>query len=188
MTNRNEARDHGPLLAILGAMMLMAHMISGKAARDSLFLLNFPIEMLPRMTVVAATASLVLVVAWARRLATRSPAELVPTALLAASLFQFGLWGLYALHPPSSAVIFYIHMIGPNAILLSSYWSLLNERFDPRQAKKLFGRVTAGGTLGGVLSGAIADQIASHFGPSGLLPFLGVVQLATYFLVRKLAT
>lgn len=167
--------------------MLMAHMISGKAARDSLFLLNFPIEMLPRMTVVAAVASLFFVIGWARRLATRSPAELVPWALLGASVLQFSLWGLYSLQPKASAVLFYVYMIGPNAILLSSYWSLLNERFDPREAKKLFGRVTAGGTLGGVLSGAAADQIADFFGPSSLLPFLASIQFLAFLLVRRLA-
>ncbi len=187
MTTRDEQRDHGPLIAILGAMMLMAHMISGKAARDSLFLLNFPIEMLPRMTIAAAVMSLFFVVAWARRLATRSPAELVPWALLGASILHFVLWGLYTLQPKASAVLFYFYMIGPNAILLSTYWSLLNERFDPRQAKKLFGRVTAGGTFGGVVSGALADQVADHFGPSALLPLLGLLQLIAFLLVWRLA-
>ncbi|MCW5966531.1 MAG: hypothetical protein KIT83_21010 [Bryobacterales bacterium] len=187
MTTRNPQRDHAPLIAILGAMMLMAHMISGKAARDSLFLLNFPIEMLPRMTVAAAVASLFFVIGWARKLATRSPAELVPWTLLGASGLQFLLWGLYELHPGASAVLFYFYMIGPNAILLSSYWSLLNERFDPRQAKKIFGRITAGGTFGGVVSGALADQVADYFGPSSLLPLLGILQLIAFLLVRRLA-
>lgn len=187
MTKPKVQGDTASWIAILGAMMLMAHMISGKAARDSLFLLNFPIEMLPRMTVVAAAASLFFVVAWARRLATRSPAELVPWALLGASTLQFLLWGLYEMHPKSSAVLFYIYMIGPNAILLSSYWSLLNERFDPRQAKRLFGQVTAGGTFGGVVSGALADRVADAFGPASLLPFLGFLQLAAFLLVRHLA-
>lgn len=168
-------------------MFLMAHMISGKAARDALFLLNFPVEFLPRMTVFAATVSLFMVIAWARKLATRSPAELVPLALLGSSAMQFLLWAVYLLHPGVSAVIFYVYMIGPNAILLSSYWSLLNERFDPRQAKKLFARVTAGGTIGGLLSGLLADRVADWLGPASLLPLLGSFQLVAFFLVRKLS-
>jgi hypothetical protein len=165
----------------------MAHFISGKAARDSLFLLNFPVETLPRMTMFAAGTSLLIVLLWSRKLATRSPAKLVPWALFGAAALQFVLWLLYFVHPKTSSVLFYLYMIGPNAILLSSYWSLLNERFDPRQAKRLFGRVAAGGTFGGLASGVVADQFADVFGPSVLLPFQGTLQFFAFLLIRKLS-
>lgn len=165
----------------------MAHFISGKAARNSLFLLNFSVEALPTMTIVAAGTSILLVLLWSRKLATRSPAKLVPWALFAAAVLQFVLWLLYFVHPKSSSVLFYLYMIGPNAILLSSYWSLLNERFDTRQAKLLFGRVAAGGTFGGLASGLIGDQLADHFGPSVLLPFQGALQFGAFLLIRQLS-
>jgi hypothetical protein len=179
--------DRSPWLAISGAVFLMAHFISGKAARDSLFLLNFPVEVLPRMTMFAAGSSLLIVLLWSRKLATRSPAKLVPWALFAAAALQFVLWLLYFVHPKTSSVLFYLYMIGPNAILLSSYWSLLNEKFDPRQAKRLFGRVAAGGTFGGLASGVVADQFADVFGPSVLLPFQGALQFVAFLLIRKLS-
>ncbi|MDZ7639191.1 MAG: Npt1/Npt2 family nucleotide transporter [Bryobacterales bacterium] len=187
MTNSLGKPDRAPWIAIFGAVFLMAHFISGKAARDSLFLVNFPVEALPRMTIFAAVTSLLLVLLWSRKLATKSPAVLVPWALFGASVLQFVLWGLYFLHPHVSSVLFYLYMIGPNAILLSSYWSLLNERFDPRQAKRLFGRVAAGGTFGGLASGVVADQFADVFGPSILLPFQGTLQFFAFLLIRKLS-
>lgn len=188
MTRPSQPRDQAALIAILGAVFLMAHMISGKAARDSLFLLNFPVEYLPRMTVAAAITSVFLVVLWARKLATRSPAELVPMALLASCASHLALWALYAFNPKFSSIAFYVYMIGPNAILLSSYWSLLNERFDPREAKRVFARVTAGGTLGGLLSGGLADVVADHYGPVSLFPMLAVLQFIAYLMVRRLAS
>lgn len=187
MSNRQENPDRAPWIAIFGAVFLMAHFISGKAARDSLFLLNFPVEDLPRMTMFAAGISLLMVLAWSRKLATKSPAVLVPWALFGASVLQFVLWGLYFVYPRISSVLFYLYMIGPNAILLSSYWSLLNERFDPRQAKRLFGRVAAGGTFGGLASGLLADQFAGVFGPSVLLPFQGTLQFFAFLLIRNLS-
>lgn len=187
MSNRRENPDRAPWIAIFGAVFLMAHFISGKAARDSLFLLNFRVEDLPRMTMFAAGISLLMVLAWSRRLATKSPAVLVPWALFGASVLQFILWGLYFLYPRISSVLFYLYMIGPNAILLSSYWSLLNERFDPRQAKRLFGRVAAGGTFGGLASGLLADQLAGVFGPAVLLPFQGTLQFCAFLLIRNLS-
>jgi hypothetical protein len=112
---------------------------------------------------------------------------LVPWALFAAAALQFVLWLLYYVHPKTSSVLFYLYMIGPNAILLSSYWSLLNERFDPRQAKRLFGRVAAGGTFGGLASGVVGDQFADVFGPSALLPFQGTLQFVAFLLIRRLS-
>lgn len=187
MSNRRENPDRAPWIVVFGAVFLMAHFISGKAARDSLFLLNFPIETLPRMTIFAAATSLLMVLFWSRRLATKSPAAMVPWALLGASLLQFVLWAIYFVYPRVSSVLFYLYMIGPNAILLSSYWSLLNERFDPREAKRLFGRVAAGGTFGGLASGVVADQFAGIFGPSVLLPFQGVLQFCAFLLIRNLS-
>lgn len=187
MNRRNqETPEHTRWLAIFGAVFLMAHFISGKAARDSLFLVNFSVEALPRMTIFAAATSILMVLLWSRRLAAKSPAALVPAALLGASVTQFVLWGLYFLSPRISSVLFYLYMIGPNAILLSSYWSLLNERFDPREAKRLFGRVAAGGTFGGLASGLIADQLAGVFGPAILLPFQGTLQFLAFLLIRRL--
>ncbi len=187
MSSRQENPDRAPWIAVFGAVFLMAHFISGKAARDSLFLLNFSVESLPRMTIFAAGTSLLMVLLWSRRLATKSPAALVPWALFGASVLQFVLWGIYFVYPRLSSVLFYLYMIGPNAILLSSYWSLLNERFDPREAKRLFGRVAAGGTFGGLASGVIADQFASIFGPSVLLPFQGALQFCAFLLIRNLS-
>lgn len=187
MSNRQENQDRAPWIAVFGAVFLMAHFISGKAARDSLFLLNFPVEALPRMTIFAAGTSLLMVLLWSRRLAAKSPAALVPWALFAASALQFVLWALYFVYPRVSSVLFYLYMIGPNAILLSSYWSLLNERFDPREAKRLFGRVAAGGTFGGLASGVVADQFAGIFGPSVLLPFQGTLQFCAFLLIRHLS-
>jgi ATP/ADP translocase len=188
MTYQTQVDNRARLIAIAGAMLLMAHMISGKAARDSLFLLNFPVEFLPRITGVAAALSLVFVVVWSRGLSTRSPARLVPMALIAGGTMHLMVWGIYLVAPKVSAVIFYLYMIGPNAILLSSYWSLLNERFDPQQAKRMFGQITAGGTLGGLLSGFAADQVADLFGPASLLPLLAILQVAAFVVIRQLCT
>ncbi|MCZ2154504.1 MAG: hypothetical protein LC114_11490 [Bryobacterales bacterium] len=187
MSNRNqESPERIRWLAIFGAVFLMAHFISGKAARDSLFLVNFSVEALPRMTIFAAATSILMVLLWSRRLAAKSPAALVPVALFGASVTQFALWGFYFFSPRVSSVLFYLYMIGPNAILLSSYWSLLNERFDPREAKRLFGRVAAGGTFGGLASGIVADQLAGVFGPAVLLPFQGALQFVAFLLIRQL--
>ena len=42
----------------------------------------------------------------------------------------------------------YLHLVGFGAILLSGFWSIANEYFDPREAKLRFGRIAGAGTVG----------------------------------------
>ena len=43
-------------------------------------------------------------------------------------------------------------------MLLSTFWSMLNEEFDPREAKRQFGRIAAGGTLGRTRSAELSPR------------------------------
>ena len=52
----------------------------------------------------------------------------------------------------------YLHMGVFGATLVSAYWSLVNERFDPYTAKRIIGRIGTGASLGGALGGLIAWQ------------------------------
>ena len=46
---------------------------------------------------------------------------------------------LLGVRPGLASVVIYLHMAGVGAVLLSTFWSMLNEEFDPREAKKTFG-------------------------------------------------
>ena len=41
------------------------------------------------------------------------------------------------------------------AVLISGFWSVVNERFDPHTAKQVVGRIAAGATVGGLLGGVV---------------------------------
>jgi hypothetical protein len=51
------------------------------------------------------------------------------------------------------AVAVYLHVAGLGALLLSGFWSLLSELFDPREARESYGAVAAAGTVGGLAGG-----------------------------------
>ena len=46
-------------------------------------------------------------------------------------------WALFGLEPRAAAVVLYLHSTVLGAIAISSFWSLLNERFDPHSSKAL---------------------------------------------------
>ena len=70
--------------------------------------------------------------------------------------------------------IVYLHLVGFGAILLSGFWSIANEYFDPREAKLRFGRIAGAGTIGGVAGGLMAERTAAMFGVDAVLVLLTV--------------
>jgi hypothetical protein len=73
------------------------------------------------------------------------------------------------------AVLLYLHSSVLGGIAISSFWSLLNERFDPHTAKPLLARVAGAATFGGLLGGLSAERVAALLPEGALLPLLGLV-------------
>src|SRR5262245_30868797 len=68
-----------------------------------------------------------------------------------------------------------MHSTVLGAIAISSFWSLLNERFDPHSAKPLMARVAGAATFGGLIGGVSAERVAALFPQGTLLPVLALV-------------
>lgn len=130
---------------------MIAGQIAAKATRDAIFLSTFSITDLPQMLIAAAVVSIIMVLVVSRGMVRWGPQRLVPLAFLASSLVYVGLWGLMRQAPRTAAVLLFLNVSAVGVILISGFWSLVNERFDPRSAKRIVGRVVAAGTLGGLV-------------------------------------
>jgi ATP/ADP translocase len=152
------------LAATLVIGLLIAQQTAGRATRDALFLSTFPVAFLPVVMIAASVASLAAVglVSWA--LARRSPFRVMPLAAALSSLFLFVEWVLCLTAPRVAAVAVHLHMAMFGGTLLSGFWSLVNERFDPYTAKRVVGRIGLGASVGGVAGGLLA------WGASRILP------------------
>jgi len=161
-------RTPGVPVAALTAMLLIAQQVAGKAARDALFLSSFRAARLP--IAMAAGAGLSLAAAyWVSRLMARySPAKLLPL-LFAVSACGFGVaWTVNLSAPRGAAVLVYLQTVLLGPVMISTFWSLINERFDPHSARPAVARIASGGALGGVL-GALATWRAPSLGTALLL-------------------
>jgi hypothetical protein len=67
-------------------------------------------------------------------------------------------------------------VLGP--VLLSAFWSLINERFDPHTAKRAVARIAGGGTLGGVVGGLSVWRASTLVDPHMVLLLLALVSAA----------
>jgi hypothetical protein len=127
----------------------------------------------------AAGFSIVLSLVSGQLLRRHSPRTFVPWAFgVSGALVLAEAWILGA-SPTLASVIIYLHMAGIGAVLLSTFWSMLNEEFDPREAKRTFGRIAAGGTVGGLLGGLAAERAVAWTGSGGLMLLMAGLQLAS---------
>ena len=168
--------DRQALAAVtLAAFLLIANQVAARAVRDALFLSAFQVQSLPLMMGASAVIAIAFAEALSLALARRSPSRVVPAAAaLSAGLLAFW-WALGLLFPRAAAVGVYLQVAASGGALVSGFWSLVNERFDPYTARKVVGRIGTGAAAGGVIGGGLA-WIASRALP---LPatVLGLVAL-----------
>jgi AAA family ATP:ADP antiporter len=173
-------------IATIAATVMIAEQVAGKATRDGFFLSQFPATDLPKAMVVAAFLSVVGSLFHARLLARFSPPRLVPLTFAASGLLFFAEWLLAGPAPRATAVALYLHVAVFGLLLISGFWALVNETFDPHSAKAGISRVLTGATLGGVLGGIIADRVTAALGLRSMLVALGVMHLLCAVLLPRL--
>ncbi|HEY4647536.1 MAG TPA: HEAT repeat domain-containing protein [Gemmatimonadales bacterium] len=165
------------IVAATAAAVIITFQLAGKATRDALFLSTFGVGALPSMVILAAILSGTLALLLSRVMARTRPARLVPRLFLLSALLLAAEWALNAEAPRATAVLLFLHVTAFGAILVSGFWAMVNERFDPRTARRSIGQITAGASIGGLLGGILPDRVGSAMAVSAMLPILMLLQL-----------
>jgi hypothetical protein len=173
-------------IATATSVVAIAQQVMGRATRDALFLSTFPVERLPAMMIVAAAASLGAAVYIGRLIALLSPARVIPWLFGTSGLLLVTEWALATSAPRPLAVVIYLHWAVFGGTLVSTFWSVINERFDPRAAKRYVGWIAGGGTAGGILGGVAAFGAARSIGVPGTLLVLAAMHLVCCVLSFRL--
>lgn len=71
-------------------------------------------------------------------------------------------------------------------VLLTQFWMIVNEVFNPREAKRLIGFCGSGGILGGIVGGLLAGFLTRAKLANLLLPLACVLLFACIFVVRAI--
>jgi hypothetical protein len=141
------------------AGLMIAHQVASKAVRDATFLDAWPVSRLPLMVMATAILVIAAVPVYSRLLERFSPRVVVSVGFFASALGHAIEWR-FSDGGPTIAVLIYLHIAGLSVLLLSGFWSLLSEMFDPSTAKASYGRIAAAGTVGGLAGGLAVGQIA----------------------------
>lgn len=173
MLQRLSSTAAATTFALISATVMIAHQVGGKATRDAIFLSYYDITQLPKMVIVAALLSMLAVVVMSRLLLQFGPWRIVPGAYLLSATLFIATWSLYGTSPELAALTLYLQMAVFGAVLISGFWSVVNERFDPHTAKRTIAQVAAAATLGGVVGGVIADRVAALLDARAMIAVLG---------------
>jgi AAA family ATP:ADP antiporter len=177
------ADAHAAAAAAAAATVIIAFQIAGKATRDALFLSTIGVAALPSMVIAAAVLSAFLSVILARVMARSRPGRLVPRLFALSALLLIAEWALASQARRPTAILVYLHFTALGAILVSGFWAIVNERFDPRSARHAIGRITAGGSLGGLLGGLLPERVGIALPLTAMLPILAGLHLIAAGLV-----
>ena len=182
-----EAAKHRGLVlaATTCAIVVLASQLAGKAARDAIFLQRFAVTNLPLLLTVSSALSIFMTFVFARKLRQGIPVRVVMIANVVSAALLVVEWQLLPHFPRPVATFVYMHqtLLGP--ILVSGFWSVVSECFDPRTARRVLGTIGTGATVGAVVGAVLAERVAAMFGTDWLLPTIAGLQLlATWRLSR----
>jgi AAA family ATP:ADP antiporter len=100
---------------------------------------------------------------------------------LAAVLVVF--WVLFKTDQQWVSAAFYLLGLILGILLISQFWTLANEVYDPRQAKRMFGFIGGGSSLGGIAGSSILRFATDTVGTNNLLLLSAVMLVACAGLV-----
>ncbi len=175
------------IAAMLSAAAVTAQLVAGKATRDALFLTSLDFTALPSMLMATSVCSVLLIVLHQRASRRLAPGVLLPATLAISGTLFLTEWLVRSAAPVMTAVVVYLHVSATGSLLISGFWLMVTERFDPRSAKRHLGRIAGAGTLGGLLGALFAERVASLWGVPAMLLVLASFQFLTAWLVRILA-
>src|SRR5688572_29640179 len=127
--------------AAFGAAVLIAGQVAGKATRDAFFLSQFPVTALPIIVIASSLLSIAAGLITARIMIKLPPGRVLPRAFMASSALLLIEWAISLWSPALAALLIYLQVTILGSVLISAFWTLVDDRFDARSAKKQFGGI-----------------------------------------------
>src|SRR5690606_29433817 len=150
---------------------LLASIMVSRPVRDALALEGDP-DRIPWLFTGTFVAFLIVVPIWGSAV-TKNPRRIVPAAFHVFAACALAFYPLLAANVATVATgyVFYVWSSVFNMLVVSAFWSLLADLFDHETAKKLYGPISAGGTIG------------AFVGPGLTRLFLEYVDVSVMFLL-----
>jgi len=156
-------------LLFLQLLLASAVFVLGRTVRDTLFLSRYPIKYLPWMFVLYGLTSAATVVVYARFADRVARHRMIAVTTAVGITTYTATWGLVRAGQTWIYPAFYVWAEVVANLFIVQFWTLANDLFDARAAKRLFGTVGSARVLGVVLVGLAAGAVVEIIGTAQLL-------------------
>jgi hypothetical protein len=182
----SDADTRATRLAMAAAMLALGHHVAARSLREGLFLATFPVAELPKAMLGAALFSIPMALVVTHWMARFGPGRLTPILFLISAFGSVCEWWLLPDLPRAVAIAVYLHVSIGGALLVSAFWSIINERFDPHSLKAVVGRIGGFCTLGGLAGGLMMERAAHALSARTSLLLIGLVALGAAVSTQRL--
>ena len=163
----------GRRTALLFTHLLLAAsvFILGRTVRDTLFLshLSNPLKVLPWMFVAYGVASSITVLLYSR-VADRMPRHRIIVLSCAIGIATYlATWGVVRTDAAWIFPVFYVWAEVVSNLFIVQFWTMANDLYDARSAKRLFGTIGSARPLGTVLVGLGTGVVVRAIGTAQML-------------------
>jgi len=177
------------LLLFVYFFLIIAFQYATKSLRQAEYIDRLGAQALPLVYLLVAVCSLPVLILYSRSVDRVPRRHLMAVTLLSVAGSLVGFYFLFQLEAPWVPVLFYVWISIVYVLNVSQFWSYSNHVFDPRQARRLFGFIGAGGLLGGIAGGQIAAWTAKLGGDHAALFIAAAILIiasALVYLIHRL--
>ncbi|MGE0461761.1 MAG: MFS transporter [Vicinamibacterales bacterium] len=159
------------LLMFLYSFLAMAGYNMIKPVTRGLFIEKLGAENLPWVQFGAGIVIGLIMQGYTRVIAVVPRRWMIPVTLAGLVALMAAFYALFAGLPENRgvAVGFYLFGLITGILLISQFWTLANDVYDPRQAKRIFGFIGAGASLGGFAGAALTSAVVERIGTNSVL-------------------
>ena len=157
-------------------LLVVGAFIVGRSVRDALFLAHGSKDSLPLMYIASAVAVAIVGLFYSRAADRIRRDHLAAGVALASAVLLLVVWVLSLKSGDWIFSVLYVLVEMFGALTIIQFWTLANDLFNSRDAKRLFGTIGAGGTLANIVLGGAVGVLAHRVGAENLL-FLCMVLL-----------
>lgn len=165
---RPEETAPAALLFAYSFLAMTAHNIVKPLTRSQ-FIAALGSDNLPYVLFVAGMLIGVVMHVYTSAVRRLPPRHVIPVTQAAIIGLLVVFWGLLQTGAGWVTVAFYFFGLILGILLISQFWTLANDVFDARQAKRLFGFIGGGASLGGALGAGITAVVVEEVGSEQLL-------------------
>ena len=167
------------LLMFLYSFLAMAGYNMIKPVTRGLFIEKLGAENLPWIQFGAGIVIGFIMQAYTRVIGLAPRRWMIPVTLTGIVASMSAFFVLFGQLPDNRAVAvaFYLFGLIVGILLISQFWTLANDVYDPRQAKRVFGFIGAGASLGGFAGASLTSSVVQQIGTNSVL-LLSAITLA----------